>query len=80
MQDTDGKTEYIVTINGEKVLKTTNIPSKIDYSIHERHAAKDVELKPDDIIQVASHAPTNELIPEGDPAAYARALLEAKSC
>ena len=72
MHETDGKSEYIVTINGEKVLKTTNIPSKIDYSIHERHAAKDVELKLGDIIQVVSHAPTNGLIPEGDPTAYAR--------
>ncbi|QXD31628.1 hypothetical protein [Candidatus Pelagisphaera phototrophica] len=60
MQDTDGKTEYIVTINGEKVPKTTNIPSKIDYSIHERHAAKDVELRHDDIIQVAFHAPPTD--------------------
>ena len=49
-QDTDGKTEYIVRVNGEKVLKTTNIPNKIGYSIYERHATKDVELRPSDII------------------------------
>jgi len=72
MQETDGESEYIVKINGEEVLKTKNIATKIDYSIHERHAAKDVELKPGDIIQVASNAPTNGLIPEGDTTAYAR--------
>jgi len=72
MQETDGESEYIVTINGNEVLKTQSIPTKIDYSIHERHAAKDVELKPGDVIQVASNAPTNGLIPEGDITAYAR--------
>lgn len=72
MQETDGESEYIVTINGNEVLKTQNVPTKIDYSIHERHAAKDVELKPGDVIQVASNAPTNGLIPEGDTTAYAR--------
>lgn len=59
-QDTDGKTEYIVRVNGEKVLKTTNIPNKIGYSIHERHATKDVELRPSDIIQVAFHNPPTD--------------------
>ena len=59
-QDTDGKTEYIVRVNGEKVLKTTNIPNKIGYSIHERHAPKDVELRPSDIIQAAFHNPPTD--------------------
>ncbi len=47
-------------VNGEKVLKTTNIPNKIGYSIHERHATKDVELRPSDIIQVAFHNPPTD--------------------
>ena len=59
-RDTDGKTEYIVKVNGEKVLKTANIPNKIDCSINERYATKDVELRPNDIIQVAFHAPPKD--------------------
>lgn len=50
----DGRPEYIVKVNGENVLKRTNIPNKIDYSIHEQHATKEVKLRPNDIIQVPS--------------------------
>ena len=59
-QDTDGKTEYIIRVNGGKVLKTTNIPNKTGYSMPERHATKDVELRPSDIIQVAFHNPPTD--------------------
>lgn len=72
MQETDGESTYIVSINGKEVLKTENVATTIDYSVHEAHAPNDVELKPGDIIQVSSNAPTNGLIPEGNTTAYAR--------
>lgn len=72
MQETDGESEYSVSINGKEVLKTKNAPTQIDYSIHEGHAPMDVALQPGDLIQVTSNAPTNGLIPEGDTTAYAR--------
>lgn len=72
MQETDGESEYTVSVNGKEVLKTQNVPTALDYSIHEGHAAKDVALKPGDVIQITSNATTNGLIPEGDTTAYAR--------
>jgi type 1 glutamine amidotransferase len=72
MQETDGESEYAVSINGKEVLKTNNSATQIDYSIHEGHAEADVQLKPGDLIQITSNAPTNGLIPEGDTTAYAR--------
>ncbi len=72
MKETDGESQYTVSVNGEEVLKTQNTATDIDYSIHEKHAPKDVALAPGDIIQVTSDAPTNGRIPEGDITAYAR--------
>ena len=72
MKETDGESEYTVSINGVEVLKSTNAPTSIDYFIHEGHAKQNVQLKRGDIIQVTSNAVTNGLIPEGDITAFSR--------
>ena len=72
MRETDGESEYKVLVNGEQVLAAQNTPTKVDYSVIESHAAKNVALTPGDIIQVEANAPTNGLIPEGDGTAFAR--------
>ncbi len=72
MKETDGESEYMVSINGIEVLSSKNSPTQIDYSIREHHASKDVEIKNGDVIQVRSNAHTNGLIPEGDATAFAR--------
>jgi len=72
IKETDGESEYTVSINGVDVLKTTNATTSIDYSLHESHAKENVQLKQGDIIQVTSNAVTNGLIPEGDITAFSR--------
>lgn len=72
MKETDGESEYTVSINGVEVLRTTNAPTSIDYSLHESHAKENVQLKQGDAIQVTSNAVTNGLIPEGDITAFSR--------
>ena len=72
MKETDGGSESTVSINGVEILKTTNASTSIDYSLHESHAKKNVQLKSGDVIQVTSNAVTNGLIPEGDITAFSR--------
>ena len=72
MKETEGESEYTVSINGVEVLKGTNASTSIDYSLNESQAKENVQLEPGDIIQVSSNAVTNGLIPEGNITALSR--------
>lgn len=71
LTETDGESEYRVSVNGKLLGEAKNPESETDYK-EVTFDLGNVELEPADVIKVEFNAVTNGKIPENDETAYSR--------
>ncbi|MEO1009949.1 MAG: DUF5060 domain-containing protein [Bacteroidota bacterium] len=69
--ENDGESPYVIKLNGTVLDTLVNPPTKATYQVT-THNLGIHYLEPNDLIQVASKAVTNKLIPENDETAWSR--------
>lgn len=76
LSEIDGESQYQVLLNGKIIGQFKNAETQTDYK-ENYFTINKIEVKPDDIITVASMADTNGKIPENNETAYARGRWRA---
>jgi len=71
MGENDGESSYVVKLNGTVIDSLTNAPTEATYNLQHHNLGLQY-LEPDDVLQIASKAVTNGLIPENDETAWSR--------